>query len=157
MADGYDKKVSDIHKGDFVLGEDDTPIEVMGMVRGEEARLVHLGTMNGYYLEVSETHTILTARGIVIAKDLTPADLIRTEKGFSQICELYEVDYDDEVYNIDVGGKNVISNGIISGDYISQNSIKTAKKEYSEEVKELVKQMKEMFAERKQKMNKNNC
>lgn len=123
MADGTQKKISDIKIGEQVSTETE-PSSVVNIYKGMESELVHLETENGHILRMTNSHPVKTTRGFVKASGLTAADTIITVEGKSKVKYLYMEQYDSEVYNLELKPEGVIiCNGIIAGDFKMQNEM----------------------------------
>lgn len=124
MADRTEKLVSEILKGDKIMGEDGKVLVVSGTVSGHEENICCIMTKGGKRLEVTKDHPIATKEGSLRARDITPKMLLICENGSEDEVEFnYLKPYNDTVYNIETeGGSNwVVANGILAGNLAKQN------------------------------------
>lgn len=137
MADGKTKQIDAITKGDKVLSDKGNVLEVKGTLKGTEKELVYIRTENGKEIMVSKTHPVACKRGIISAERLNASDILCLQNDqYSPIKDLYLKDYNNEVYNIDTGGKDlIIANGIVCGNYESQNTNYNTDADNSENMK----------------------
>lgn len=123
MADNTTKFIQDIAEGEQVKTDCGTA-KVCSTAQGLEERLIHIETQNGCALRVTDTHPIMTNRGLLPAKELTAADLIVTLEGESQLTRLHYEPYGATVYNLTLEphGLLVAGGGIYAGDTVAQNT-----------------------------------
>ena len=122
----------EIHKENgtvWVYGGDDSAIETRihwdnwvgaASSNGGEAFPVDAGEE----LSVSESHPVVTQRGIVVARNLNAGDLlVRADGSQASLAALHKKDYHDTVYNlkIDSVSRIIIANGFLTGDFEAQN------------------------------------
>lgn len=101
MADGSKKVITELVSGETVKCEDGSSAEVISVsVGGHEDKMVHIQTVDGHLIEVSDYHPVKTKDGTVAALDLRPNDVVVLEDGESPILYIYLVDYDDEVCSV---------------------------------------------------------
>jgi len=117
---------------DTVLDAKNRPRQVLRAVAGpEKEKVLYLTTVSGQRLGVSEGHPMMTARGLILARELTPADkLLRANGTYSELAGIERVLYTKLVYNIALDGTEsevethlLQSNGLITGDLVLQNSL----------------------------------
>lgn len=145
MADHTERQVNEIRVGDQVAVFEGQPATVCDILMGMERSLCHIETENGRWIEVSDTHPVMTARGPVSAMQINITDRIVMEDGsFSGIRYLYLAEYQDAVYNLNLGQEPhmIFANGFVAGDFQSQNRAPvSAPLILKPEVKELLEQM----------------
>jgi len=140
MADGTQKLISDIKAGDQVLSEKKESLTVKELIYGHEDAVIYMKTDAGEELAVSESHPVVTQRGIVAARDLNAGDLlVRADGSQASLAALYKKDYHDTVYNLKIDSvpRVIIANGFLAGDFEAQNDpALTPKEEISPETPE---------------------
>lgn len=151
MADGSEKCICDIAVNDTILSGDGQPQRVVQVYTGHEEELVCLETEDEKQLLVTAGHPVRTADGIVCARDIRAGNELVTYDGSkSKVRFVYPYAYNDTVYNLELeSSKELISEGILTGDFIMQNSIPTAKREKpcTEKAAETVRQLKLLLRE----------
>lgn len=151
MADGNEKHIRDIATGDTVLSGDGQPQRVTQIYTGQEENLVCLETEDGKQLLVTEGHPVRTADGIVRARDIRAGTkLVTYGGGRSAVRFAYITPYNDTVYNLELEeSKELISEGILTGDFTMQNSMSAAKRKrpISEKAAETARQLKLLMRE----------
>ncbi len=146
MADCSVKKISEIEIGDLVMTSDKDSVKVTEIYKGREEKLIRIETETGRVLQLTADHPVLTEIGMVKASNLVITAVIHTEDGLEKIENISTVDYKDDVYNIDCNGALLIANGIISGDFICQNTAESKKTfaAYSKDTLEIMEDLKRM-------------
>ncbi|MDR0912391.1 MAG: hypothetical protein LBM96_07325 [Methanobrevibacter sp.] len=125
LEDGSHKLVENIVVGDKIKTEKGFSI-VKDVIIGHEKELVHLSTVNGEFIEITNGHVVKTLRGYVSAENLTAADVLVTKNGDFQVKDLFLKAYDDKVYSLELDSSSgIYSNGILTGDFLMQNSYKS--------------------------------
>ncbi len=149
MADGSTKKISEIQIGDEAMTNENGVARVMNIYKGNEENLVRIVTETGHVLQLTASHPVLTEIGKVRASNLVISTRVYTEDGLEKIEDISLVAYNDYVYNLDCDGALLIANGIVAGDFISQNEAESKKTavEYSKETLEIMEDMKKMSQE----------
>jgi hypothetical protein len=140
MADGTQRAIAQIHKGDLVLGAGaKTPQVTEAMVVTdvsvgvEVIPMVRIVTTDGNEVLMTETHPVVTANnGIVWAKELVAGDRLLNATGSSLISSVSREAYDKGVYNLELApladsilepGAELamFANGILVGDLSMQD------------------------------------
>ncbi|GAB6180896.1 hypothetical protein JCM14036_22150 [Desulfotomaculum defluvii] len=124
MADGTQKQISDIKAGDQVLSDKKESLTVKELIYGHEDSVIYMKTDAGEELSVSESHPVVTQRGIVVASNLNAGDLlVRADGSQASLADLYKKDYHDKVYNLKIDSvpQIIIANGFLAGDFEAQN------------------------------------
>lgn len=149
MADGSKKVITELVSGETVKCEDGSSAEVISVsVGGHEDKMVHIQTVDGHLIEVSDYHPVKTKDGTVAALDLRPNDVVVLEDGESPILYIYLVDYDDEVCSVLLNGKFLIANGFVTGDAEVQKNVQhRAAETLGGEALALSKEMEDAFKE----------
>lgn len=132
MADGSRKTVDEINqdKEEYsVKTGKGVSRKVIGTSSGIEPHpMYRIKTDKNQDLLVTRTHPIITARGVVMARDLKIGDKVLTAKGKAKITSLDQEQYSGRVYNLKLGeiedakaGKSTFyANGILVGDLRTQ-------------------------------------
>lgn len=151
MADGSEKQICEIVAGDMVQAGDGQPQCVKQIYSGHEKELVCLQTEDGMELFVTAGHPVHTAEGILRADNVRPQSELVAFDGSKHVVKFaFLCPYDDKVYNLELDEpKEVIANGILSGDFIMQNSMPVANNKLSctEEGAETARQLKLLMRE----------
>jgi hypothetical protein len=140
MADGSQKPIDQILKGDMVLGamaKNGTATQAMTVVDtsiGIEAlKMQRVTAADGSEILMTETHPVSTTnRGIIWSKELKKGDRILTEDGSVLITQIKNEKYNDNVYNLKLAptaGSSIASgaylgmyaNGLLVGDLETQD------------------------------------
>lgn len=157
MADGTQKLISEIKAGDLVLSAEKESLVVKNIISGQEKMMVYVETDTGEKLLLSESHPVVTRRGMVTAKDLNAGDLlVRADGNETSIAALYLKEYNDTVYNLKFDGQPriIIANGLQAGDWEAQCDPNLAlKKEIPPETPEEI-ALREEFHKLHEKMKK---
>ena len=136
LANGEEKAISDIRKGDFVWNPvTEKAVEVEFVMESAEAEpLIEIVTINGKSLKVTQKHPIQTKAGLKVASDLKLGDSVEVSNGdFEQIVsvENLEVQNSQTVYNLmlnadsdDLDDHMVLADGVVAGDQYAQESLK---------------------------------
>ena len=146
MADKSFKLVSELKKGDKLLGEDDKVLNIKDMVSGDEEIIFCIKTKGNKKIHVSGTHPILTSNGGMRAQDIkAKMKLICADGSEDEVEFNYTKKYNDKVYNIVTDGSDwVLADGIWAGNFDLQNDNKVMAKE-EEAMSEDVLQISEEF------------
>lgn len=149
MEDGTQKAITELAAGDMVQSGDGSAAEVISAsVGGHEDKMIHIETVDGRTIEVSDYHPIKTKKGTIAALDLRPNDVAILEDGESPVLYTYLVDYDDEVCSVLLNGNFLIVNGFVTGDAQIQQNVQHRETEaLSEEALALSEEMERAFAE----------
>lgn len=143
MDSGTVKTVETIREGDIVRTMNSIA-KVISIVKGQESKMIVIGTVHGYKLLLTKDHPVMTENGWKIASELTAADRLLTVSGSDRISELHYCDYNGTVYNFSIDSDDaILVECIYAGDFRCQNKekgCKTAKKkeEYQEEMEDLI-------------------
>ncbi len=129
MADGSNKKISEIKIDDSVMGSDAQVWKVKNTWTGTEDILMCIRTVHGI-LRMTKNHPLVTDAGIKTARELTGEEYLLDANGeFVQIDGLYEEEYAGIVCNLDLyrdGSETaqqhlMLAGGIAVGDNVMQN------------------------------------
>jgi len=102
---------------------------VLGTAKGVELHpMIRLKTSLGQDLLITRTHPVLSANGLVMARDLKVGDSVKTEKGMAKIVSTAQEKYTGQVYSLRLGWfdearsdrRTHSANGIFIGDSVSQ-------------------------------------
>jgi len=128
MADGTRKEIREIARGDGILLPDGQTASAGTIWHGDEDGYYRIRTADGREIKASATHPFLTAGGFKAAKDLVPgqdalmvweeADRRMKEEA---VAEAEKMEGVIKVYNISLGGRQMIADGIVCGDMELQN------------------------------------
>lgn len=134
MADGTDKKASEIRKGDKVFNPvTKKSYEILSAIQsGEDKPLFEITTKNGT-VKVTETHPVLSNKGSVMANKLKVGDSLISAEGKETAItkiQVLPVKSGQQVVNFILDGESekfddhqVLANGIVTGDLFVQKSI----------------------------------
>lgn len=117
MADGSLKDVEEIEVGQKVLADaGGRVLTVVDTFRGtEEDPLLVVEDDRGHRLAMSSTHPTVTARGVLLAKQLKTGDVVTTEDGPATLVKVERQASEEKVrvYNLGLGaeGEEVTRNG----------------------------------------------
>jgi hypothetical protein len=150
MYDGTDKLITELQAGDLVKSDDGSSAEVLFIgTGGHEDKLVHIETIDGSAIDITDMHPVKTANGTVRACDIRPNDIVCVDGGTAAVKYVYLADYDDEVCSIRLNGsKFCIGNGFVTGDLdVQSDTPGKPKPELTAEVKALSDEMALAFNE----------
>ncbi len=127
MADGSLKPIEQIQVEEQVIaGADGRTLTVADTFWGqEEDPLVVIEDDSGRVLEATRTHPIVTARGVMLAKQVAVGDVLTTEDGSSTVVSVAEGATGAKVWNLALGvsgeavaedDTTLFANGILVGD-----------------------------------------
>ena len=134
LANGEEKAIKDIRKGDFVWNPvTEKSVEVDFVMESSEAEpLIEILTINGKSLKVTQKHPIKTKSGLKTAADLKVGDFVEVANDFEQIVsvENLEVKNSQTVYNLmlkadsdDLDDHMVLADGVVAGDQYAQDQL----------------------------------
>ena len=139
MADGSRKAARDIAAGDRLWNPvTKETVTVRMVIEGAEALgLVELSD-GDFVLRVSQEHPVLTANGLMRAKDLKAGDIVFDAQGGARplvSVEILPVAEGQRVINFVVGeegagpqGRMLLSDGIVTGDFLVQRELRETAK-----------------------------
>lgn len=130
MGNGDKKPVERISSGDVLFTTTGTS-KVKTVYAGREQKLLCICTEGGRSLKVTHSHPVVLACGNTVpAREIHPGyDIMTGNGGSDKVRWIYEEDYNDIVYNFEFtdGKEHVVeANGILAGEFISQNSCKSS-------------------------------
>lgn len=124
MADGSEREIQNIRPGDRVMSENRQAGRVTDVIKGQEEKMVRIVSMGGKVILATEDHPILTARGMVMARQLNAADILCMIDGQEEIRFVYPQEYKDTVYSLMLEEEsNLIANHFIVGDFKTQQTM----------------------------------
>lgn len=125
MADQSYKTISDIRIGEMILDANGKSVQVVDIMTGIEERMILVESEDGKSILLTDSHPILTERGMVLAKNLNASDILIMENGSkSALRYVYIHEYNDQVYSLVFEkSTNLIGNGFIVGDFETQNEV----------------------------------
>lgn len=125
MADQSYKTISDIRVGEMILDANGKSVQVVDIMTGMEEKMILVESEDGKSILLTDSHPILTERGMVLAKNLNAADILIMENGSkSALRYVYMQEYNDKVYSLVFEkSTNLIGNGFIVGDFETQNKV----------------------------------
>lgn len=150
MADQSCKTISEIQVGEMILDANGKSVQVVDIMTGMEEKMILVESEDGKSILLTDSHPILTERGMVLAKNLNAADVLIMENGTkSALRFVYTKEYNDQVYSLVLeNSTNLIGNGFIVGDFETQNKamsqaaiVESAKKpllDFQKEIRDLV-------------------
>jgi hypothetical protein len=131
MADGTTKAIEDVYVGDLVATADGVK-EVQDTSIGYEAiPMISLTDSLGNNVLLTETHPVVTARGVVWANEVVTGDVLSTDAGSSTVVAVSAVMFNDTVHNLelepvkgaDAADETMFANGIAVGDLGYQSAL----------------------------------
>lgn len=147
MADGSCRPIREIQPGDLVKTYQNGNAHVRNIITGKEERLIHFETVDGKKLRVSAMHPVLTARGMLQAREISILDKLIAEDGSQcPIRFLYDEDYRSTVYSLEFDEPaSVFAQGIVSGDFESESQLQPEPPQMlSEEAERLLRELDEL-------------
>lgn len=144
MGDGSIMDIQNIRVGDTVKTAQGIA-RVSDTCQGLEKTMICIETIKGHQILVTETHPVLTERGLLPANELNAADLIVTTDGSWELAQLHQEPYHGTVYNLGLeGGDLLIADGIYAGDMVAQNT-RAAIVQSARPMTQLQKELAELF------------
>lgn len=135
MGDGSEKAIETID-GDgsesAIVNARGETVAVQGIAQGTERHpMVRITDSRGHTLLLSQTHPVVTSRGMVMALRLRTGDTVQTRQGAATITKIEQVPYGEKVWNLTFGppehigeGKSTFfANGILVGDMEMQQRV----------------------------------
>lgn len=125
LADGRERRICDLKQGDCILSGDGSVAEISTVYSGEEKELYVLELADGRKLKGTGTHPVMTPAGFKALKDILCTDQVQTQDGsMQQAVSVRKEPYGGKVYNLQLcdGKKGMYCNGILAGDFITENS-----------------------------------
>jgi hypothetical protein len=127
MADGSLKPIEEVQVEERVLADaGGRTLTVVDTIWGtEEEPLVVIEDDRGNVLKATNTHPIVTARGVMLAKQVVVGDVLTTENGPSKVVAIGQETTDAKIWNLNLGGDGetvtndnttLFANGILVGD-----------------------------------------
>lgn len=121
LADGSRKNVQDVKVGDVVRTDNNgSTATVENIWSGIDQRMIVIETENHDRTIISTAHLVETADGLLEAAELNAGMQVMTEKGLCKILFLYDIAYNDTVYNLQLsvpeGTGRFFAGGILVGD-----------------------------------------
>ncbi len=133
MADGKDRVIAAISKGDMVLNPiTKQAVKVAEVVKGEEKNPMWDIGFGGSHMVITEKHPVPTKAGLKMAKDVTAADYIYDHNGIIHrvtTAKALPVKRGQIVVNVrlDSGSANadhmIVAGGVLSGDLYLQRKL----------------------------------
>jgi hypothetical protein len=115
------RKITELQVGSRVLAADGEYHRVKNIITGTEENMVAVAIKGEPPLLLSENHALDTQRGLVVARDLTAADSVRTQEGLEHLSYLERVPYNDSVYSLELDDSALIyANDIAVADYATK-------------------------------------
>lgn len=125
MADGTMRRISELSQGDSVMSGDGSAAEIATVYSGPEKKLYVLELADGTRLRATDTHPVKTETGFVAMNRIAVGDSVqKQDSSMQRVVSLNTEEYSGKVYNLQLcGGKrNMYCNGILAGDFITENS-----------------------------------
>ncbi|MFS0926147.1 Hint domain-containing protein [Enterococcus durans] len=121
MNCGTKCKIQEINIGDKVLSDQGNIRTIENIYIGTEDKAIQIETKSGRKLLVTNNHPIETAQGIKCAQELRPDEILKMNNGLEEIKFVYEIPYNDTVYNLELDKHSmIIANDFIVGDFDMQ-------------------------------------
>ncbi len=123
MADGLERRICEIHAGDWVMDENWNPVLVRDVMRGKENMLWTVQSEDGSKIRTTGTHPFLTRDGVKTAEQLMETDEVLREDGeYHRMKFRFQTYYGDIVYNLVLeNNHNMIADGYVVGDQEMQH------------------------------------
>ncbi len=131
MADGTARRISELKQGDWIMSGDGSAAEIATVYSGPEKELYVLELADGKRLRASNTHPVRTAAGFVSMNSIMIGDSVQMQDGsMQQVISVNTEEYSGKVYNLQLYGekRNMYCNGILAGDFITENTRNAAEK-----------------------------
>ena len=136
MADGTDKKVSDVQADDWVLNPIyNSPVKVKKVVKGPEKKALWEVKYGENRVVVTEDHPFLTQQGWVQTQGLKAGEVLIGDGKSEKITSVKKLKYQapEDVWNFeldtdDTYGHMVLANGVPTGDLTTQLNLKSQMK-----------------------------
>lgn len=122
MADGTEKKISDVRTGDKVKTPDGST-EVINVWSGTAQDIYHIKADNDTTIFATEAHPFKSDQGFVIVQELTSDTRLLNSQGKTmRVLTCYSLPYNDNVYSLDLNNSDSFyANGFLSGTMSVQN------------------------------------
>ncbi len=107
MADGSERPVEEVLVQEKVVADSDgRTLTVIDTFLGtEDLPLVIVEDVRGHRVAMTETHPVITERGVLLAKQLTDEDVLITVDGPAGVKKISAGETDQKVYNLRLGGE----------------------------------------------------
>ncbi len=107
MADGSERPVEEVLVQEKVVADNDgRTLTVIDTFLGtEDLPLVIVEDVQGKVVAMTETHPVITERGVLLAKQLTDQDVLITVDGPARVKEVRRGETGQKVYNLRLGGE----------------------------------------------------
>ncbi|MFM8313928.1 MAG: Hint domain-containing protein, partial [Deltaproteobacteria bacterium] len=136
MADGTDKKVSDVQADDWVLNPIyNAPVKVKKVVKGPEKKALWEVRYGENRVVVTEDHPFLTQQGWVQTQGLKSGEVLIGDGKSEKITSVKKLKYQapEDVWNFELDTEDplahvVVANGIPTGDLVTQQELKKGKR-----------------------------
>ncbi|MDD2400849.1 MAG: hypothetical protein PHI90_08325 [Clostridia bacterium] len=155
MADGSEKNIENIKVQEKILSNNDgVVLTIENTVIGtEEKPMIRLKDDKGHSLLLTDGHPVVTASGVLLAKELKVGDVVINEEGVGRLTEIVAETYADKVWNLHVGipedgivltnqNRTHFANGILVGDGVMQ---RVYEKKYKEDINNILKTVPEKW------------
>lgn len=156
MANGEEKKISEIEANELILNGDGERKIVSRVLKGYEETIIHISTKEKGTILATHEHPFMTDKGLVAANFLTKEHKLLLENGdFAEITEAYETKYEDDVYNLTLKDETkkeedttqtMIANGYVVGDNTEQNRLSKKNEDVVELAPELLSEITALFS-----------
>lgn len=132
MHDGSQMAIEDIKGNSAVKLADGRVALVNKIVSGPETeQVITFETADGQKITVTNKHPMMTARGVLMARDISISDKLQVAKTgkFTALANIRKHDYKEKVYNFELRGRTneadhlVVANGLTTGELVLQNQL----------------------------------
>ncbi len=120
MADGREKEIQNIQKGDLIINDKGEKIPVSELITGTEETIFRVVTEGGRKVSASANHPFVTEQGDRLLLSFDYQTMLKVRQGdqyvYDQLSYCYPEEYNGNVYSICVeGGENtVIADGFVT-------------------------------------------
>lgn len=120
MADGSEKEIQNIQKGDLIVNSKGESIRVTELITGTEQYIYRVVTEGGRKVSASHNHPFVTEQGDMLLLNFDYQTKLLVKEGNQYVHDLlsycYPEEYNGNVYSINVeGGENtVIADGFVT-------------------------------------------
>lgn len=152
MADGTEKRVSELSVGEYVLSWKGKPCEIRDIITGFEKEIYQIYTRSGKEIKLTNTHSICIQQDgeskWICVCDLRGGQKVVMEQGVEEVSFIDIIPYQDKVYNLMFDEETPIySNGFLVGDYAMQQRIRPKRDqiEFSEKTKKIAEELYQLY------------
>lgn len=152
MADGTEKRVSELSVGEYVLNWKGEPCQVRDIITGDEKEIYQIHTRSGKEIKLTSTHSICIQqdgeRKWICVCDLREGQKVVMEQGEEEVSYINIIPYQDKVYNLVFDEETPIyGNGFLIGDYAMQQQIRPKREqiEFTEKTRKIADELCQLY------------